>query len=559
MASLDRFLSLHSCTNKPTVSSSVLVASSLGHSRALRSSERKHGGEAEAGGRRRPAAAAVAAALPRRVRALMRTMMPCRLSCFLLVVAAASGSAGSGQGRVVTTLPGFEGRLPFHLETGYVEVDEDAGAELFYYFVQSESESAGDAPLLLWLTGGQRCSALSGLAYEIGPIRFVVEPYDGTLPRLRYDSRNSWTKVAHILFVDSPVGAGFSFSKDPKGYYVGDISSSMQLHKFLNKWFNEHPDYLANPFYIGGESYAGKTVPFLAQMISEGVEAGMKSEPNLKGYLVGNPSTEERIDFGSRVPHAHGFGIISHQLYETISGHCQGEDYSNPANELCGQALNTFNDLISQVQKAHVLLDQCVVASSPPVPNGDYIRMDDGGSASDDGSRKMKILREESRVRKLFHPPARTPFSCFSYSYSLSYFWANDRRTRDALGIKEGTVDEWVRCDDEAELPYERDLKSVVKYHWNLTSRGYRALVFSGDHDLMVPHLGTQAWVRSLNFPIVDDWRAWHLGGQSAGFTISYSNNMTFATIKGGGHTAPEYEPERCFAMFSRWVLNRPL
>jgi serine carboxypeptidase-like clade 1 len=39
-------------------------------------------------------------------------------------------------------------------------------------------------------------------------------------------------------------------------------------------------------------------------------------------------------------------------------------------------------------------------------------------------------------------------------------------------------VDEWVRCDDEAELPYERDLKSVVKYHWNLTSRGYRALVF---------------------------------------------------------------------------------
>lgn len=37
------------------------------------------------------------------------------------------------------------------------------------------------------------------------------------------------------------------------------------------KWFNYHPEYLANPFYIGGDSYAGKIVPFLAQMISEGI------------------------------------------------------------------------------------------------------------------------------------------------------------------------------------------------------------------------------------------------------------------------------------------------
>lgn len=163
---------------------------------------------------------------------------------------------------------------------------------------------------------------------------------------------------------------------------------------------------------------------------------------------------------------------------------------------------------------------------------------------------------EESGV--LDNPPPRPGINCMTYQNYLSYFWANSDATRDALGIKKGSVDEWVRCHDW-DLPYSRDIKSSVKYHRNVTLKGYRALVYSGDHDIVVPFLGTQAWVRSLNFSVVDDWRAWHLDGQSAGFTIAYSNDMTFATIKGGGHTAPEYQPERCLAMFRRWISSKPL
>src|SRR4051812_32303176 len=51
--------------------------------------------------------------------------------------------------------------------TRYVEVDEGNGTELFYYFVESEAGSE-DSPFLLWLTGGDHCSVLSGLALEIG-------------------------------------------------------------------------------------------------------------------------------------------------------------------------------------------------------------------------------------------------------------------------------------------------------------------------------------------------------------------------------------------------------
>ncbi|KAG5542005.1 hypothetical protein RHGRI_021740 [Rhododendron griersonianum] len=41
-----------------------------------------------------------------------------------------------------------------------------------------------------------------------------------------------------------------------------------------------------------------------------------------------------------------------------------------------------------------------------------------------------------------------------------------------------------------------------------------------------------KAWIRSLNYSIVDDWRPWVVEGQVAGYTRTYSNGMTFATVK---------------------------
>ncbi|RLN28058.1 hypothetical protein C2845_PM05G02160 [Panicum miliaceum] len=219
---------------------------------------------------------------------------------------------------------------------------------------------------------------------------------------------------------------------------------------------------------------------------------------------------------------------------------CKG-DYVSPTNKLCADVLQTIKNLNSEVDSKDILQPVCPLDS--PNPGRDALA--------------RRSLAEEHYYR-ISDPPAEPSSRCFEYRYYLSYFWANDNATRAALGVKEGTVTEWVRCKRSG-FPYTYDVPSSIEYHFNLTTRGYRALVYSGDLDLTIPFSGTHAWIRSFNFSIADDWRAWHLDGQAAGFTIKYANNLTFATVKGGRHAAPGNRPKECFAMAKRWLDNKPL
>lgn len=44
--------------------------------------------------------------------------------------------------------------------------------------------------------------------------------------------------------------------------------------------------------------------------------------------------------------------------------------------------------------------------------------------------------------------------------------------------------------------------------------------VFSGDHDMAGPYMGTLKWIWMLNLTVDDDWRPWHINGQVAGLIL---------------------------------------
>ncbi|KAF0930325.1 hypothetical protein E2562_031989 [Oryza meyeriana var. granulata] len=468
---------------------------------------------------------------------LLLVCSPC--SCLSSSPPAPPSARGSSSSRVVRQLPGFDGELPFELETGYVEVDHTAGVHLFYYFIRSERRPAEDA-LLLWLTGGPGCSAFSGLVYEVGPLTFDLQHHGGGVPKLVYKPE-SWTKLTNVIFLDSPVGTGFSYADTDAGLRTSDTIAVHQILVFLNKWFQElHPEFLSNPLYIAGDSYSGMIVPAVTFGIA--TAAKQQPSPNLKGYLLGNPVTDDSFDRPSRIPFAHGMGLISDELYEAYKKSCSVKDNTQQQSVQCTNTLDAIDECVKDIYGNHILEPYCTFAS-PHHPH----RLINKPLTS--GVRQMLQLQD-------LHL-SEISSECRTAEYTMSRIWANNDTVREALGIQQGTVPLWQRCNYD--VLYTSDIKSSLRNHLDLTARGYRSLIYSGDHDMIIPFIGTQDWIRSLNFSVVDEWRPWFVDGQVAGYTRSYSNNLTFATVKGGGHTAPEYMPKQCLAMLARWVSGDPL
>ncbi|KAG7571826.1 Peptidase S10 serine carboxypeptidase [Arabidopsis suecica] len=393
----------------------------------------------------------------------MRTVS---LKLLLLLLLGLRHHAESGS--IVKFLPGLEGPLPFELETGYIGIGEEEELQSFYYFIKSEKNPEED-PLLIWISGGPGCSSISALLFENGPVTIKLEVYNGSLPSL-VSTTYSWTKMANILFLDQPIGVGFSYKKTPNLDKSSDTIEVLRIYEFLQKWLGEHPEFSSNTFYVGGDSYSGKIVPAIVDKISQENYLCCKPPINLQGYVLGNPISNFESHFNYRIPYAHGMALISDELYKSLKRNCKGRyKIVDPSNRKCLKLVEEYHKCTDKIFRELILLPQC-----------------------DEGS----------------------PL-CWGYHSTLATYWANNERVREALQIRKGSIGKWIRCNTN--IHYDDDIISSIPYHMNNSINGYRSLIYSGDHDMEVPFLATEAWIRSLNYPIIDDWRPWIINNQIAG------------------------------------------
>ncbi|CAH9138139.1 unnamed protein product, partial [Cuscuta epithymum] len=160
-------------------------------------------------------------------------------------------------------------------------IDVRPGAHMFWWLLKSQNrvnDPNKPWPIILWLHGGPGASGTGiGNFLEIGPFDANLMPRNST-----------WLKKADLLFVDSPVGVGYSYVDDIGLLTKTDSQAVSDLTTLLREVFRSNVTNLANrTLYIIGESYGARLAVSLGLSILNATQA--KSLPvQLKGVTLGS-------------------------------------------------------------------------------------------------------------------------------------------------------------------------------------------------------------------------------------------------------------------------------
>ncbi|XP_059186257.1 lysosomal protective protein isoform X1 [Centropristis striata] len=472
-------------------------------------------------------------------------MMSLPVVCyFLLSLLAAEAAPAADE---VAYLPGLQKQPSFKQYSGYLTVPE--GKHLHYWFVESQKNPSSD-PVVLWLNGGPGCSSLDGLLTEHGP--FLIQDDGVTLQYNPY----SWNKISNVLYLESPVGVGFSYSDD-KNYITNDTEVSMNNYLALKEFYRLFPEFSKNELFLTGESYGGIYIPTLAERVME--DAAL----NLQGVAVGNGMASYELNDNSLVFFAYYHGLLGTRLWSELQMFCCTDgtcNFYNNQNQNCSAGLAEVQDIVySSGLNMYNLYATCPggVRHRVSVDGGKLVIRDLGNSFINHPS--THLWNQKLRGLASLHLSVRLDPPCTNSTPSTLYL--NNPYVRAALHISPKALD-WVICSAEVNLNYGRLYLDVRKQYLKLLSAlKYRVLVYNGDVDMACNFLGDEWFVESLQQQVEVQRRPWLYddddGRQVGGFVKEF-DNIAFLTVKGSGHMVPSDKPIAAFAMFSRFIKRQP-
>ena len=407
------------------------------------------------------------------------------------------------------------------MHAGHLSVNlQHHGALFFWHFA---SKYLADKPrTVIWLGGGPGCSSLTTAWMAIGPFRF-----EDTSKMIENDQ--SWHLYTNLLFVDQPVGTGFSYTDMDSFVHELDEAAN-QFLSFLDRYIEIFPELLQNDIYLAGISYAGQSIPYIAQAILD-----KRSILKLRGLLIGNGWIDPASTYKSYLPFAVAKNLIEQnsELYNSI----------NDKVQQCERALT------KQVRVSEDNCDAILYQISQDGPMDKYYAKKHRSSCMNIYDVHLADTTSDCRLNRL--PSAEYVTDYLHRQDVLSCIHVDGKKLR------------WTECSDTVFETFQACHSQPSVKLFPALLRQIPILLYSGEYDLICNHYGTETMIDTLtwnnrtgftsNDGTVSSPAPWMVDGESVGL-IQTARNLTYILFYNAGHIVHYDQTRRSRIMLHQFM-----
>lgn len=411
--------------------------------------------------------------------------------------------------------------------SGYLDADltsATSAMHMWYWFFEARSD-ATTAPLTLWLNGGPGCSSMIGLFQEHGPCHFVN---GSTEPSL---NEYSWNTVSNMLYVDQPIGVGFSYGTDSA---TSTVTAAEYVWQFLQNFYEAFPEYESRDFALFTESYGGHYGPEFSEYFLEqnaAIDAGTVTgeKINLIALGINNGWIDPLLQYQA-------YPIFAYNnTYNQLVNERQYEKYMDAYTEECVPAFEGCTGLTGDNSACLSAGSTCASATETPIERDNDFNVYDvaepaSSESTDPPETYVDYLQTASVVKAI--GAQSTYAECPTGPYAKIIATGDEPRS------------------------FLEPLSQVVQ-------SGVNVLIWAGDLDWICNWYGSQLVVNNLNYTDAAEFQATELAeytvsGTSAG-QFKTVGNLNFLRVYEAGHEVPYYQPEVALQAFTQILKGQQL
>ncbi|KAL1416015.1 hypothetical protein MTO96_028361 [Rhipicephalus appendiculatus] len=377
---------------------------------------------------------------------------------------------------------------------GFLTVRERQPNHLFFWFFPAiKKHPGGPAPLVLWLQGGPGVPA------------------------------HTWAQEASVVYVDQPVGTGFSHwhdDVDDRWYCANASDAAADLYEFMGQFCVIFAECHHAHFFVAAESYAAKFALTLATMMNM-----MRDEdalPRLKGLVLASPfvDPENQLD-NSELLHQTGF-------LTDAQASLLWEQYNRVVRLIRRGNYTTAKDLLE------VIIDGNPTISTTLFGN-------------------MTGLRQAYDLDLTYPPAIFTGYEQF----------VERAEVRRALHVGRQLV--FAADGDAVTRGMYADILVSYKHQLaDLLDQDLKVLVYSGQKDLLTPLSSVERFMKTVNWKGQRMYATaprlpWRLGTDQVLGYYRHVHNYTEVLVRGAGHVTAFDKPKEVLALVTRFIYGAPI